>query len=111
MSSELLERWRPWTAIMVTSVIFAAVHLMPHAILAAFPLGLWFGVIAWRTGSIGPSIACHFFVNSGLNLWRCIVKFGGVPETAQYTFVGIALAAGVVCFVVACRQLARLTPP
>jgi membrane protease YdiL (CAAX protease family) len=111
MQRRLLQRWRPWTAITVTSVIFGLMHVMPHAIVVALPLGFWFGVIAWRTGSIGPCIACHAFVNGGLNFWRMVVKFGEVPETAQWIVTGVALVLGLVCFVLACRQLALSSPP
>ncbi len=110
MQRRLLQRWRPYWAIGVVSVLFALAHVTPHAILAAFPLGLWFGIIAWRTGSIGPGIACHAFVNGGLNTWRLIVKFGDLSETVQTTCIVVFVLLGAVCFVMACRLLARYSP-
>jgi len=109
MQRRLLQRWRPWTAITVTSVTFGLMHIMPHAILVALPLGFWLGAIAWRTGSIGPCIACHAFVNGGVNVWRMVVKFGEVPETAQTIVVLGSLVFGSVCFALACERLARTT--
>ena len=106
MQRRLLQRWRPWTAITVTSLIFAIVHVTPHAVVLAFPLGLWLGAIAWRTGSIGPCVACHAFVNGGVNTWRMVVKFGDVSEPIQNAVVITALVIGSVCFIVVCRRLA-----
>jgi membrane protease YdiL (CAAX protease family) len=105
VQSRLLERWSPLWAIGVTSLLFALVHVMPHAILAALPLGIWFGVVAWRTGSILPGMFCHAFVNGGLNAWRMIVKFEEVTETAQFVLVGISLAIGAPAFLIACGKL------
>ena len=110
MQRRLLQRWSPFWAIGVVSVLFALVHVTPHAILAAYPLGLWFGIIAWRTNAIGPGIACHAFVNGGLNAWRLIVKFGDLSETVQTTCNVVFVLLGTVCFVMACRLLASYSP-
>lgn len=103
----LLQRWRPAWAIGVTSVVFALVHVAPHAILAALPLGVWFGVVAWRTGSIGPGIYCHAFVNGSVNAWRVVLKFVDVPDAMQYIVPAVGLLLGLVCFVVLLRQFAN----
>ena len=107
----LLARWSPSLAIGVASILFTLAHVTPHAMAVALPLGVWFGIIAWRVGSIIPCIVCHAFVNGGLNAWRLVIKFGELSETAQLvgniTFVGI----GSVGFVLACRMLANCTPP
>lgn len=53
-----------WTAIIISSVIFAAIHLnlaqMPHALL----MGLLFGWLYCRTGSILPGVAVHWVNNT-----------------------------------------------
>ena len=102
----LLERWSPGWAIGVTSVLFALMHVMPHAIVAVLPLGIWLGVVAWRTGSVLPSIFCHAFVNGSLNAWRMAVKFGDIPEPTQWIVVVATLLAGLACFVLSLRFLA-----
>ena len=109
VQQRLLKRCSPLGAIGVTSVLFALAHVTPHGITVALPLGIWFGVIAWRTRSIGPSIACHAFVNGGLNAWRLVVKFGGLSETTQTTCHVIFVLLGTSCFVLACRLLASDT--
>lgn len=105
VQGRLLQRWRPTTAIVVTSVIFALMHITPHAVLVALPLGLWLGLIAWRTGSIFACIACHAFINGSVNLWRVIVKFGQIPDGVQWIVVTTTLIAGLACFVVSWRTL------
>lgn len=110
IQTRLLKRWKPALAIGVSSTLFALVHITPHAIAVAFPLGVWFGYIAWKTNSIGPGIACHAFVNGGLNVWRLVVKFGELSETVQYVCNGIFLLFGVVCFLLAMKMLATYTP-
>jgi len=46
-------------AIVVTSVIFSAFHLDPVGFLARVELGVLFGVLLVRTGSLWPSILAH----------------------------------------------------
>jgi membrane protease YdiL (CAAX protease family) len=97
----LLERWTPGVAITVTSLLFALVHLQPHHVVLAFPIGLWLGVVAWKTGSVLPSIFCHAFINGSLNAWRMVAKFGEIPESTQQVVHIVALLVGLVCFLLA----------
>jgi membrane protease YdiL (CAAX protease family) len=55
----LLERWPPAVAIAVSTLMFGAAHLDPGEGLMAAVIGVWLGIVAWRCGSIWPSIACH----------------------------------------------------
>lgn len=95
----LLERWTPGLAITVTSLLFAIVHVQPHHVVLAFPIGLWLGLVAWKTGSVYPSMFCHAFINGSLNAWRMLVKFGNVPEDTQKVVYIIALLASLICLV------------
>jgi len=103
----LLERWTPGAAIFVTSLLFAIVHLQPHHVALAFPIGLWLGIVAWKTGSVYPSIFCHAFINGSLNAWRMVVKFADVPESAQRVAPIVALLVGLVCFLLAIAYFFR----
>jgi membrane protease YdiL (CAAX protease family) len=59
----LIARWGPLPGIAVTSVFFGLAHVDPqHALMAAM-LGVWLGVVAWRTGAVWPAMACHAFGN------------------------------------------------
>ena len=103
----MLERWSPVWAIAATSFLFAVVHVQPHTVVAAFPLGLWLGFLAWRCDSIGPSILCHAFINGSLNAWRVVVKFGEIAPMMQTIFEIGCLLVGLLCFVVLLRRLAE----
>ncbi len=48
----------------VSSLVFAAAHLEPTHILLVLPLGLLFGWLRWRTGSLLPSMVAHIVNNS-----------------------------------------------
>ncbi|WP_375758322.1 type II CAAX prenyl endopeptidase Rce1 family protein [Corallococcus exercitus] len=49
----------PWRALIITSVVFSAFHLDPVGFLARAELGLLFGWLFLRTGSLWPGIAAH----------------------------------------------------
>jgi membrane protease YdiL (CAAX protease family) len=107
MQTRLLQRWPAWVAILVTSAIFGVFHVMPHAVVNAFVIGLWLGVLAWRTGSIWPSIACHAFINGSWNFWNVGERLWGFPETPP---VPLALAGGIMivaCFILSIWLLWR----
>lgn len=60
----LLGSYRPWTAIVVSAVFFALAHLNPAQMPHAFAIGLLLGWMYYRTGSILPGMAYHWFNNS-----------------------------------------------
>lgn len=68
----LLQKYLPWTAILVSSLLFAAIHLpfdalyfefmdftVHHAYITFFG-GLIAGLLYFKSGSVGPSILFHF---------------------------------------------------
>jgi hypothetical protein len=59
----LLKRYSPAQSIGFTAILFAIFHLNPWQAIVALPLGLLFGWLAWRTGSLLPGIVGHFIVN------------------------------------------------
>ncbi|MCB9891205.1 MAG: CPBP family intramembrane metalloprotease [Planctomycetes bacterium] len=59
----LLRGWKPGWAIAVSSLLFAFAHLDVLYAVRLIPLAVWLGWIAWRTGSIIPSMVCHFANN------------------------------------------------
>jgi len=99
MQRRLLERFNPWVALAVTSIIFGLFHLMPHAIVAAFPLGVWLGLMAWRSGSIWPGIICHALVNGLWNLRAMAVKFEYITESPPLTALIVFGVIGLIAFV------------
>jgi membrane protease YdiL (CAAX protease family) len=63
MQTQLVARWPPAAAVLVTSLAFAVLHLeLIHAGLALV-LGLWLGFLTERTGSALPAVVCHVVNN------------------------------------------------
>lgn len=56
-------RLGPWPAIFAAAAFFAATHLQPLQFPALLLFGVVLGVLAWRTGRIGPSIWAHIGFN------------------------------------------------
>ncbi len=59
----LLKRYSPVLSIVVSSLLFAAVHLNPWQFVSAFFLGLFIGWVYLRTKSISLAIIIHAFNN------------------------------------------------
>jgi membrane protease YdiL (CAAX protease family) len=107
----LLRRWSPMAAIACSSALFAVAHMDPHHAAFAFPIGVWFGVIAWRLGVIWPGIACHAALNG---LWS--IYFIGAVKTEPSTgfYIASAVVVGVISvvgFVASLRILSKATIP
>ncbi|MCZ6735414.1 MAG: type II CAAX endopeptidase family protein, partial [Planctomycetota bacterium] len=103
----LLKRWPPIAAIGFTSFLFAAAHIDPHHFLMVLPIGVWLGIVAWRSGSIWPAILCHFFLNlvGVLN-----ARLSGDSADMQFTFDAptiVGLAATGLAFIVSVFVLVR----
>ena len=71
---------KPITAVIVTSVLFSAIHLVDPSLYSAagavtllvlFAFGLFLGTLRARTGTLGPAIFAH----SGFNLMTLLVLF------------------------------------
>lgn len=50
----------PWVGIIVTAVIFSAIHLQFYGFIPRFILGILLGLIYWYSGSLWPAIVAHF---------------------------------------------------
>ena len=53
-----------WIAIAISALLFAVIHMNPAQMPHAFVMGLFFGWMYWRTGSIVPSVIAHVINNS-----------------------------------------------
>lgn len=49
----------PWRAVLISAVVFSAFHLDPVGFLARVELGVLFGWLVVRTGSVWPGICAH----------------------------------------------------
>lgn len=94
----LLARWPAWLAIGLTSLVFALFHVTPHTVVFAFPVGIWLGLIAWKTGSTWPGIACHALVNGLWNVWQLGVRFELFHEDPPIWLLVVLGVVGVATF-------------
>lgn len=60
----LLEEYRPTKAILISALIFGIIHFNPAQIPVAIVLGVLFGWLYYKTGSIIPGIILHFINNA-----------------------------------------------
>lgn len=60
----LLNRYSPTKAIFISALIFGLIHVNPAQIPGAFLMGLLFGWIFYKTGSIIPGMILHFINNA-----------------------------------------------
>ena len=82
--SGLARTYRPWTAIVLSALLFAFLHVLLslfQQFFGAALLGVVLGAIAWRTGSIWPGVVFHF-VNNALGVLT--VDVAKHPRVAPY---------------------------
>lgn len=64
-----------WT-ILISAIVFAAFHFEPIRFFILLPIGVLYGWLRWRTGSLGAPIVAHM-VNNGP---AAVVLLLGLPE-------------------------------
>lgn len=106
----LLLRWSATGSILTSSLLFAAMHPHPVWALAVFPLGVWLGVVAWRTGSVVLPFAMHASVNGLWTAGMMIAHREPASETMLRGLVLALLALGVVAMPWALAILRRQRP-
>jgi len=105
-----LRTWaRPWPSIAACAVLFAVMHLDPVRFPAVLLLGIAFGWLAWRSGSIWPSVAAHA-VNNGLG--TAIAATGSAEPAADADVLGALgiLAVGLAALAPLALLYWRATP-
>ena len=108
----LLQKTNPATAILVSAVFFAVLHMNPWQALAAFILGILFGYVYYKTGSLKLTMLMHC-VNNTL-----AVVLGKIPaiEDAEsltevmspWAYAGVAVAS--IAFIAATCVVLRNIP-
>ena len=100
-----LKRAMPgWLAVVLSALVFGLCHGQPVWMAYAFVLGLFFGLMAHRSGSILPSLLAHFIFNGIGQLGAALEN---TPISPWLVLGGLALAGAVVCGI-AHRGLADL---
>ena len=85
VQTRLAQRWSPWLAILVSSLLFAVFHGDPVHVIFVFPIGLWLGYISWRSGSIIPAMLAHAYNNS-LSLIGAVYDQADALDTGMAAF-------------------------
>ena len=117
IEGRLLRMWQnPWGAIIVSSLVFGVVHMNPAQIPFAFLLGVMFGWLYYRTGSLLPGIIGHVLNNSvaAVNM----ILYGDIPlekqvqdEAMMWTWAAIATVAFVLATLWLNRRLGNKPMP
>ena len=96
-----------WPAVVLSALLFALCHGQPVWMGYAFVLGMVLGIMAWRTGSILPSILTHIVFNA-------IGQVLSLPQFEQangLVILAVLAAAGAVACLLTRRGLAHLFLP
>ena len=76
IQTRLVRSFPPIFGVFASSALFAGFHLDPVHVVTVFPLGVYLGVICYRSGSIVPAMLAHF-VN---NAFAVILTVVGPPD-------------------------------
>lgn len=94
----LVKRWGLAWGLPIAAVVFALAHLEPAGFLSRVLMGLWFGYLFWRTGSLWPGVVAHVLNNTwGVTLanWHALA---GELLAVSCGVAALALLAGALCF-------------
>lgn len=113
------EELAPRTAIWITALLFAIIHMQPILLIPLTGLGLLLGYLAWRSGSILPAIFLHLLFNTtqflAANLLLTEGESQAVPGNPDLAggLAGLLLIGGATLIVLTLilRRMARDTPP
>ncbi|MBM4380440.1 MAG: CPBP family intramembrane metalloprotease, partial [Deltaproteobacteria bacterium] len=85
----------PLRPLLLTAFLFSLFHLDPVGFLARWELGLLFGWLAWRSGSLWPGILAHA-ANNGVSSALFLLGRGREEESLQLPQVlGMAAVGGL----------------
>jgi sodium transport system permease protein len=90
----LRRRFRPWMAIVLSSLLFALHHFNVFQFLPTFLMGVVLGLLAWRSGSVLPGMVFHGLHNG---LLIGVVMLQGLGYTGEHVpgvgFLRVVVAA------------------
>ena len=96
----LLQKLNPFNAIMVSAAFFAVLHLNPWQAIPAFLLGLLFGYVYYKTGSLKLTMLMHCVNNTFAALMTRI------PSLAEAeTFMDVMSPWAYICVYIACALI------
>ncbi len=79
--------------IVLTALIFSACHFDPVGLLARFELGVLFGLLAWKSGSVWPAVGAHA-ANNGVTTLLYFLGDAGDDTPLGWKLPLLCFAAG-----------------
>ena len=105
---------RPWLAVILSAALFSLAHMNPAQLPASLSMGLFFGWLCYRTGSLLPGIVLHVFNNSlpciagmvsaGESEYETMTEYFGSPWTEDIA-IALSLIVCIECLVVVVRMV------
>ncbi len=92
-----LKKYGEWAAILTSAIFFTMFHGNLTQLLAPWIIGMLFGFLAIRTGSLLPSILCHIFHNTLLIFMEFLPEFPLQIVFSVYALVGIGGLIWYIC--------------
>lgn len=93
----LLQKLSPAAAISISAIFFAVLHMNPWQAVPAFVLGVLFGYVYYKTGSLKLTMLMHCVNNS------FAVIFSKIPSLAEAdSFIDVMSPWAYVCIFIAC---------
>lgn len=90
-----------WIPILISAFLFGLIHFNPAQSLAAFAIGVFFGWLYVRTGSLWPSLVCHMLNNFvSILLLRQGAEASSLRHYISSDVVYIIIVAGLALLVV-----------
>jgi uncharacterized protein len=95
----ILTRWfkGPWAAIILTAIIFSAVHVSYYGFLVRFALGIILGFVFYYSGSLWLSILVHFLYN-GLQVTALYFATMAHNKPAKDVEANFPMWVGIIAF-------------
>ena len=108
----LLQKTHPVSAILVSAAFFAVLHMNPWQALPAFLLGILFGYVYYKTGSLKLTMLMHCVNNTMAVVFSKIPSFeeaeGFADVLSPWAYAGVLIAC--VAFVAATAVVLRNIP-
>src|SRR5262249_35058710 len=107
--SALRRHFRPWTAILLSSFLFALYHMNVFQFVPTFLLGVVLGLLTSRSGSVFPAMLLHLLYNGLLVSITVLQRF--TPEEGDFSplaLLGLRVLVVGTCALVAVFFLWRL---
>ncbi len=107
---QLLARRSGWgSAILLGAVLFSAFHLDPIGFLPRLPVGLFLGLLLWRSGSLYPAMLAHGTFNFvGLFL---MPRAGDTPTFESVVMTGLWAGLVFTAILAVYLRVTEATPP